>query len=326
MELATEGNAIVPQNGAKRTPPEESEARSRQRGLRRLDEKPESLDGRPDVSLDGRPSVSLNYQPSAETLDKWVPDKGDTTDCQSIIDRWNEHLEDNEESTRMPPCRNGTIVDDTGTFVEKDPSDMGFIASADGTDTDPILNAFRPDSNEASEELLKRRNAVSVGFAVALRPGSVPHPFIVTRIVTSVLNEAMDDIDFFVAQRRELEKGEEKESRETEGPLLEAKRPYLSHRVHYLSHRVPLLSHEAQFYDQRERLLRMICIISLQRSVGRRLPTEWWWRMISIYLLFLETEIGIACYRPSAVTKYCRRSKRHDGSDIFGHYSIANHR
>jgi hypothetical protein len=61
---------------------------------------------------------------------------------------------------------------------------MGFIASADGTDTDPILNAFRPTA-VASEELLKRRNAVSVGFAVALRQVVFPS-LVVTRMMVTV--------------------------------------------------------------------------------------------------------------------------------------------
>jgi hypothetical protein len=224
------------------------------------------------------PRGARRLDENIESLDKWVPDKGDTTDCQSIIDRWNEHLEDNVESSRKPPCRNGTVVD---------PPNMGLIASGAGTDTDPIFNGFQPEDN--------RRNAVSVGFAVALRPGSVPHPFIVTRIVTSVLNEAMDDIDFFVAQRRQLEKGEEKvrvgkgKVREPEGPLLEAERPLLE-----LEPQGPLsgpqgllFEPQAQLYDPEGTTASYDLYYQLTTvRHGRRLPNQWWWRYDFVYLCF----------------------------------------
>jgi hypothetical protein len=260
-------------------------------GIRRLDD-------RRIESLNYNSSKSLNYNP--ESLDKWVPDKGDTTDCQSIIDRWNEHLDDNVNSTRMPPCRNGTVVDDTGTIVDKKPPNNGLVVSGDGTDTGPIFHGFRPENDEASQELIKRRNAVSVGFAVALRPESVPHPFIVTRIVTSVLNEAMDDIDFYVSQRRQLQKGEETvregkgKLQEPEGPLLEAERPFLESQGPLSEPQGLLYEPRAQLHDPEGLLYDpegttasydLYYQLTTVRY-GRRLPEQWWWRYDFVYLCF----------------------------------------
>jgi hypothetical protein len=99
-------NAIVPeQMAAKRTQTlKRMKQRSRQ-SWTSPSRRAASLDGRPAVSLDGRPSLSLNYQPrrdTTETLDSGFLIR-DTTDCQSIIDRWNEHLEDNEEALVCRP-------------------------------------------------------------------------------------------------------------------------------------------------------------------------------------------------------------------------------
>jgi hypothetical protein len=129
---------------------------------------------------------------------KWVPDKGDTTDCQSIIDHWREHLEDNQESDRLPPCRNGTIVDEYGDVIEEPPNTgTAFVPGSDNGSGN-----FPP--GVAVPELLEHSNAVSVGLAVALSPESGSHRLIVTRVITTTLNESVDEIDFFVSHRRQL--------------------------------------------------------------------------------------------------------------------------
>jgi hypothetical protein len=210
------------------------------------------------------------------TNQKWVPDKGDTTDCQSIIDRWKEHLEGNQNSTRLPPCRNGTIVD------EPEPP---YTSLVPGSDNGP--ENVPPDDEVA--ELIEGRNAVSVGLAVALSPGGRSHRLIVTRVVTTTLDEAVNDIDFFLSQRRQLfehdGKGEGNEHRpdgtlqEEEAPLNEVARlPQFAPQVASPEEEGFELKGTTALYD--------LYYQSTRVRDGSRNDQRWYYRYDFVYLCF----------------------------------------
>jgi hypothetical protein len=298
--VVVESDAIVPGTNMNDAKAKATTSATPPRGLRRLENHRESND---DESNDDYPSESNDYTLS-ETLDyhfqsndKWQPDKGDTTDCQSIIDRWKEHLEEYGDSTRMPPCRNGTIVYEDGVVVETVPPSFGFVAGSgvEGTDTGAIFDGVSADAEDG--KLVKRRNAVSVGLAVALRPRSAPHPFIVTRIVTSLLNEAVDDIDFFVSQRRTLYEAKEQLRvqnpeellDEPEGPLLDPEGPLLDPEGPLRAPDGPFFEPEEYGYEYDPEETTALYDMFYQSTTvrgGRRRPEQWWWRYDFVYLCF----------------------------------------
>jgi len=150
--------------------------------------------------------------------DKYQPGKGDVA-CTDIEDLWEQHLEDNEDTPRLPPCRNTTTDGEVITITP--PGFGGFIPIlGDGSniagdnDGENVANAgsagpsTRPPTPSPTAEptMDARNNTVVVSVLAALRPGRANFRLPISRATTIVLDVTLDEYNFFLSPPRRLQR------------------------------------------------------------------------------------------------------------------------
>ena len=159
---------------------------------------------RNDAILPPRYYYLRNLQFDSEKIN---PNKGDVAACTKIEDLWEQHLQGNYNGTQLPPCRNVTDENainqgGNGNGMESPnirpdpefPGESSIVAENASSDEDLDLTI--------ADDVIGRDNRVTIFALAALRPGTSNSRFVVTKVVTSVLNETENDFNFFLAHRR----------------------------------------------------------------------------------------------------------------------------